>query len=223
MLNALKKAFSDVFKRNILGLLWATVFITLVLFGLLFFGFSELSRYWQIKDMPYMSAIINAVGVLAFFVLALFLFPPVATFVAGFFMDTAVERLEAENKNLPLRAVPLAESVKMSGVAMAKSVLTSSVLVPMSFVPIFTLITPILFYFFNGRLFAREYFFTVALRYQDYEKTEKMFRDHRNYWTLAGVVIVFLMTIPLINIISPLVAVAFMQNLFLEKRKGMKQ
>ena len=93
----------------------------------------------------------------------------------------------------------------------------------MSFVPIFTLITPILFYFFNGRLFAREYFFTVALRYQDYEKTEKMFRDHRNYWTFAGVVIVFLMTIPLINIISPLVAVAFMQNLFLEKRKGMKQ
>ena len=74
MLNALKKAFSDVFKRNIRGLLWATVFITLVLFGLLFFGFSELSRYWQIKDMPYMSAIINAVGVLAFFVLALFLF-----------------------------------------------------------------------------------------------------------------------------------------------------
>ena len=92
MLIALKKAFFDVFKSNIRGLLWATVFITVLLFGLLFFGFSELARYWQIKDMPSVSIIINAVGVLAFFVLALFLFPAVATFVAGFFMDTAVER-----------------------------------------------------------------------------------------------------------------------------------
>lgn len=219
MLIALKKAFFDVFKSNICGLLWATVFITVLLFGLLFFGFSELARYWQIKDMPSVSIIINAVGVLAFFVLALFLFPAVATFVAGFFMDTAVERLESEHKNLPLRTVPLSESIKMSGVAMTKSVLTSSFLVPISFIPIFTLITPILFYYLNGRLFAREYFFTVALRYQDYEKSEKMFKDHQKYWTIAGVIIVFLMTIPLINIISPLVAVAFMQNLFLEKQK----
>lgn len=134
-------------------------------------------------------------------------------------MDTAVERLESEHKNLPLRTVPLSESIKMSGVAMTKSVLTSSFLVPISFIPIFTLITPILFYYLNGRLFAREYFFTVALRYQDYEKSEKMFKDHQKYWTIAGVIIVFLMTIPLINIISPLVAVAFMQNLFLEKQK----
>ena len=156
MLIALKKAFFDVFKSNIRGLLWATVFITVLLFGLLFFGFSELARYWQIKDMPSVSIIINAVGVLAFFVLALFLFPAVATFVAGFFMDTAVERLEAEHKNLPLRTVPLSESIKMSGVAMTKSVLTSSFLVPISFIPIFTLITPILFYYLNGRLFARE-------------------------------------------------------------------
>ena len=219
MLSALKKAFSDVFKRRLRGLLWATVGVTVVLFGLIFFGFSELSSYWQIKDMPVVSTVINVLGTLVFFILALLLFPAVATFVAGFFMDTVVERMAAEGKKQELRTVPLAKSMEISGVAAIKRCCASAVLAPLSLIPAFGFVFAALLYLFNGRQFAREYFFTVALRYQDYQTAENMFEQNKNHWTKAGIIIALLMTVPVVNMISPLVAAAFMQNLFLEKRK----
>ena len=64
---------------------------------------------------------------------------------------------------------------------------------------------------------AKEYFFAVALRYMEKQKAEDLFNACRLYWIKAGVVIAVLMTIPVVNTISPLVAIAFMQRLFFKK------
>ena len=77
----------------------------------------------------------------------------------------------------------------------------------------------VLFYGLNGRLLAREYFFAVALRYMPKDKADEVFDRDFGYWIKSGIIIAVLMTIPVINIISPLIAMAFMQRLFLKKQQ----
>ncbi len=222
MIQALKQAFSDVFRSNIRGLLWGTIFLTVLIFGILLFGFSELLSAWQMTDIPWLARLINVLGYFLFFLMALFMFPAAATFVAGFFIDSVVERLAAKAGKVHLRAVPLSESLKMSGVVALKGVLLSGLLMPLitllGFVPLLNLVPPALFYILNGRLFGQEYFYAVAARYLDFPEAKALFEKDKAFWRRAGVIIAFLMTVPVVNMISPLVAVAFMRNLFLSRQ-----
>ena len=85
-------------------------------------------------------------------------------------------------------------------------------------IPVVNLVPAVLYYGLNGRLLAREYFYAVALRYMERKDADALFNRYAPYWTRAGVVIAVLMTVPVVNTVSPLVAVAFMRRLFLIKR-----
>lgn len=223
MIQALKKAFADVFRADLRGLLWGTIFLTILVFTLLFFGFAELMSYWHITDISWLSRLISIFGYLIFFIMALIMFPVTATFIAGFFIDSVVVRLAKKADKVRLREVPLKESLKMSGVVAIKGLIVSGIFMPiitvLGFIPLVNLVPTFLYYILNGRLFAGEYFFAVATRYMSYADSKKMFEKNKTYWRRAGILIAFLMTIPVINIISPLVSIAFMQRLFLMKRE----
>lgn len=221
MLAELKGAFKDVFSRHIRGLLWLTAFSAVLVFLFLFFGVSAFLTHFQFVETPWVEKVITVLGYLLFFIMALMLFPAVATFVAGFFIDSVVDRTAAKANRTGLKNVPLAESVKLSGLLALKGVFVSGLLIPVTvmlgFIPFVNFVPVVLYYGLNGRLLAREYFFTVAMRYRDFRDSEAMFDRFRAHWIKAGIIISFLMTVPVVNIISPLVAVAFMQRLFLKK------
>lgn len=151
------------------------------------------------------------------------LFPAVAAFVSGFFIDSVVDRTAKKNNISGLRNVPLSESVVLSGVVALKGVVLSAALIPVTLmlglIPFVNLVPIVLYYGLNGRLLAREYFFAVALRYMPKDKADEVFDRDFGYWIKSGIIIAILMTIPVINIISPLIAMAFMQRLFLKKQQ----
>lgn len=146
--------------------------------------------------------------------MALMFFPAAATFAAGFFIDWGVDKLSQGRK---LRDVKLADSVKMSSIVALQGAGATALITPISvllgWIPLLNLLPVALYYWVNGRILAREYFFSVALRTNDYASAEKLFEQKLPYWRKAGILIAVLMTIPVVNMISPLVAVAFMRRL----------
>lgn len=224
MLLELKNALKDVFSNKIRGLLLLTAVTTLLVFIGLFALFAYGVSLIELTDWPKMEKVLQILGFLAFFIMSLMLFPAVATFVSGFFVDSVVERTAKQNHVAGLRDVPLSESLVLSGVASLKGATLSAALIPVSLVcgwiPVVNLIPAVLYYVLNGRLLAREYYYAVALRYADRAAADEMFDRFKPHWTRAGVVIALLMTVPVVNVISPLIAMAFMQRLFLEKRQA---
>jgi uncharacterized protein involved in cysteine biosynthesis len=77
----------------------------------------------------------------------------------------------------------------------------------------------LLFYLLNGYLLGREYFEMVAVRRLDPAATKRLRRDRRGRVILAGAVITFLLTIPLVNLITPIIATAFMLHVFEDLRR----
>src|SRR5690606_4741546 len=75
-------------------------------------------------------------------------------------------------------------------------------------------LSPVLFYGLNGYLLGREYFEAVALRRLDEGRTRVLRRARGGQVFLAGVVIAVLMTVPLVNLVAPVIATAFMVHLF---------
>ncbi|MBR1944888.1 MAG: EI24 domain-containing protein [Alphaproteobacteria bacterium] len=221
MFSELKKAFKDVFSNKIRGLIVGAVLLALVVFAVLFSGFSYALSFLPLSDMPKVQKIAEAFGYIVFFIMSLMLFPSVVTFVSGFFIDSVVDRMSAQNNIHRLRNVPLSESLIVSGAVAVKGIVLSSFLIPatmiLGLIPFVNFLPVVLYYILNGRLLAREYFFAVALRYMEKQKAEDLFNRYHIYWARAGIMIAVLMTVPIVNAISPLVAMAFMQRLFLIK------
>lgn len=221
MFSELKAALKDVFSNRIKGLIVYSILSAIVVFALLFFGFSYALSFLPLSDMPKIQKAVEVLGYIVFFIMSLMLFPAVVTFVSGFFIDSAVERISAKNNIHTLRNVPLSENLIVSGGIAVKGVALSMFLIPVTmilgWIPFVNILPIVLYYGLNGRLLAREYFFAVALRYLDKDKAEDLFNRYHIYWVKAGIIIAVLMTVPLVNTISPLVAAAFMQRLFLIK------
>jgi uncharacterized protein involved in cysteine biosynthesis len=73
---------------------------------------------------------------------------------------------------------------------------------------------PFVFYGVNGYLLGREYFELVAARRLDPAEARSLRRRHGRTLFIAGVLIAFLLTIPFVNLVAPLVGTAAMVHLF---------
>ena len=72
----------------------------------------------------------------------------------------------------------------------------------------------VLYYLLNGYLVSREYFELVALRRMDPMAVRAMRQRSRGKVLLAGILLTFLLTIPIINFLTPIIATAFMVHVF---------
>ena len=71
-----------------------------------------------------------------------------------------------------------------------------------------------MFYTLNGYLLGREYFELVAQRRLTAVEATALRRTRRARVFLAGAVIAFLFTVPLVNLITPIIATAFMLHIY---------
>ena len=78
------------------------------------------------------------------------------------------------------------------------------------FPPLYFLIA----YGVNGYLLGREYYEMPALRRLQRPVAKQFYAAHRGQFTLGGVLIAILSTIPFVNLIAPIIATAFMVHLF---------
>jgi uncharacterized protein involved in cysteine biosynthesis len=72
---------------------------------------------------------------------------------------------------------------------------------------------PIISWGLGGYLIGREYYEMVAMRRLDRAAAHHLLAQHRAKFTLAGILIAVVLTIPVLNLIAPVIAVAFMVHL----------
>ena len=111
----------------------------------------------------------------------------------------------------PPRPLPLTQSVPAALKLLGASLLLNLVALPAYFVPLLNL--PV-WLAVNGYLVGREYAELVASRRLAPATATRLRRDNRLVFWLAGAVIAFLLAVPLLNLVAPVVGAAFMTMRF---------
>ncbi len=211
MFSAVSRALSQLSDPPIRGVIMKTLFLAILAIALLLAlawwlvgWLSGLHGWWG--DAAQIG------GVFATVLVAWFTFPALAATIASLFSDTVADAVEARYYpgRPPAKPVPILASV-LDGLKLAGlSLLINLFALPFLFVPpLYAVIS----WGLGGYLLGREYFEMVASRRLDRQIAHEMLRQHRAYYTLAGILIAVVLTIPILNLIAPVIATAFMVHL----------
>jgi uncharacterized protein involved in cysteine biosynthesis len=95
-------------------------------------------------------------------------------------------------------------------------IICNIIVLPLYFIPVINLFV---YYLLNGYLISREYFQMVAIRHHEMEEVTRLRKTNASELYLMGIVIAFALTIPILNLIAPIIATAAMVHLY-KKRVG---
>ena len=176
---------------------------------------SSLSLWGWLEDILEWTA--GFVVGLSLLIVSAVLFPGVSTIIVGFLLEDVVAAVEARYypNEPPARPQPVSEVVA-STTRFALMVIGLNLLC-LPFYLILMLIPPlnlVLYYVLNGYLISREFFELVALRRMEPAAALNMRRESRGKIMVAGILLTFLLTIPIVNFLTPVIATAFMVHLF---------
>lgn len=148
------------------------------------------------------------------------LIAPVTAVVAGLFIDDVAKVIEERDyPSQPVgREMPLIQSiwhsVKFFGVVIIGNLIALALL----FVPGVNLIA---FFVVNGYLLGREFFEFAAMRYRSPEEAKAFRYQHRARVFTAGLIIAAFLSVPIVNLLTPLFAASLMVHL--HKRLSQKE
>jgi len=141
--------------------------------------------------------------------LVILLFPAATVLISSLLLDQIADAVEDKHyPTLPdTRPQPIMDAL-ISGLKFALTALALNILIlPLLLAgPLYV----IAFYGMNGYLLSREYFELVAARRYDARTVEAIRKSRQKKLWIAGVGLTFLMTIPLVNLVTPIIATAFM-------------
>jgi CysZ protein len=157
---------------------------------------------------------VELLGAAAVLVLSWLLFPAVVTLIMGLFLGqvaAAIEALDYPGRG-PARPQLIGEILRVTLRFMLLTIVLNLLALPVY------LLAPglnvFVFLGLNGYLFGREYFEVVALRRLDSIATRSARRRFGGRIFIGGVLIAALFAVPLVNLVAPVVATAFMLHLF---------
>lgn len=204
---ALAQLTDPAFRRPLLLGLAGSVAVFAGLWTLLYLVLSRT----QVFANTWLDGALDALGGLAAVFLTFLLYPAVAAGVMSLFLDSAAAAVEARHYPglPPPRRSGVAEQVgaalRLTGAALVFNLAA----LPLYLVPGVNLVV---FYGLNGYILGREYFEMVALRRLDPAATRRLRGDRRLSVLVVGVVIALISTLPVINLVAPLLAVAAMTH-----------
>lgn len=158
--------------------------------------------------------LVNLLGTLAVLLLSWLLFPAVATLIMGFFLDRIAGAVEAADYpgRGPARPQPLSEMLRITVRLMLMTIALNLLALPIYvFLPGINLFV---FLLLNGYLLGREYFEVVALRRLDRMAAAALRHRFALRVFAAGVIIAGLFALPVVNLLAPIIATAFMVHIF---------
>ena len=148
------------------------------------------------------------------FVLSIFLMVPVASAITSLFLDEVAQAVEDKHYPtlLPATKVTFAEgmrdTVNFLGVLVAANIFAIILYVIFPFAAFF------IFYALNGFLLGREYFQLAAMRRVGRDGAKALRSQHLGAIWAAGCLMAVPLTIPLINLVIPILGAATFTHLF---------
>ena len=221
MLEAVIKALSQIFSppfRRVLLKATGLALILIVAIGIalnrVFFWMAESGATWAEAGtgahapwqvLAWMLSVAATLGIVTG---AVFLMPAVTAFVGSFFVDEIADQVERAHypADPPGRALPLGRAL-IEGIKTALfAVAVYLCAVPFLFVAGLGLV---IMFFANAYLLSREYFLLAAMRFRP-DEARALRRAHNTRIFLAGMLIAIFVSIPLLNLATPLFAMALM-------------
>lgn len=156
-----------------------------------------------------------AAAILAGLVLALglgLLIAPVTAVIAGFFLDDVAEIVEREDypNDAPGRALPMTTAALVSVKFLLLVVVANLLALLLLLIPGVNIAA---FFIVNGYLLGREFFEFAAMRFRSEAEAKALRRRYAGTVFLAGLLIAAVLSIPLVNLLTPLFAAAMMVHL----------
>jgi len=219
MLTALIRAIEEVFTPPLRRVVVLSLALALASFAVLWIGLAILVHNTNMFGWWPLDWLIDLLGALAILVLSSLLFPAVVTLVMGFYLDRVAAAVET--RDYPgldaARGTPLYDIV-----AATLRLMLLTIILNLLALPLYLLLPGINFFVFlalNGYLFGRTYFEVVALRRLDRGTAKAVRRRFAGRVFIGGLVITGLFSLPLVNLIAPVIATAFMVHVFLSLRR----
>ena len=218
MLRAFSKAISQLNDRATRNVLWLCIATALLAFAALWSAIGYLLTATVLFSAGWLETVVDLLGGLATLVLTWFLFPGVVSVLVGLFLEKIAEAVEA--RHYPSLAPAEGLTAAATAVTMLRylGALLFFNLLLLPFV-LFPLVSPFVFYAVNGYLLGREYFELVASRRVGAAHMRRLRKANRGRLFIAGVVITLMLTVPVVNLLAPVVATAAMVHLFEDYRK----
>ena len=202
-------AFGQVFSPPFRRALVKSVTLTIALLVLAWFGLERMLGWFVTVETPWIATTVSVLAGLGLFVAMIFLVAPISALVAGFYLDELAERVETTSApSWPAgRALPAGKSMWLAArfalVALAVNIGALMLLLVPG-------VNAIAFISANAYLMSREYFELAAMRYRSVQDAQAMRRAHASYLFVAGLPIAFLLSIPVLNLVTPLFGAAYM-------------
>ncbi|MEM1351044.1 MAG: EI24 domain-containing protein [Pseudomonadota bacterium] len=167
-----------------------------------------------VGQVTWLDNVVSWGAALLLLVLSAFLMVPVASAIASMFLETVAEAVEQEHypKLAPATPITFADSISDTlgflGVLVLANIL--ALLLYLLFVPLAVFI----FWGLNGFLLGREYFTLAAMRRVGRKQAKVLRKRHGMTIWLTGVLMAIPLTVPIMNLIVPILGAAAFTHLF---------
>lgn len=227
MLTAAAKALSQILSPPMRSILWKSIGLALVLIIVLAIGMQRLLNWaatsggvWaegaigsdyhtMINVLSWMLSIVAGLSVVAG---AIFLMPAITALVASVFVDDVADIVEREH--YPAERVGTAQPF---GLAITQGIKTAllTIVVYLIALPFVFLagVGFIAFFIATAWLLGREYFELAAMRFRTPAEAKAMRKQHAATVFTAGLFIAAFVSIPIVNLATPLFGMAFMVHM----------
>ncbi|MCQ0971176.1 EI24 domain-containing protein [Paracoccus sp. TK19116] len=217
---AILSGWGDLLRPRILGLVLLSMVLTLVLFVAFQAGIVFLLRAFVPGSIsvPFLGSVdlgdTLGWGSLALFpVMGFFLMAPVAAAFCGLFAERVADAVEAQHyPETRGQSLDFADGL-LESLAVGAAVLGVAI-VSLILMPVLGPFAPVFFYGVNGWLLGREFFQMAARRHLAEPQATALRKANATTVTWTGVMIAFLLTVPVVNVAIPALAAATFTHLF---------
>lgn len=227
MFDAVAKALSQILSPQMRRILWRSIALALGLLAVAAIALQRLLSWlatsgeqWAgtalgagydtpLHILAWIISIAAAVGVV---VGAVFLMPAVTALIASIFVDEVAEEVERVHypAEQPGTALPLSRALVEGAKTALLAVLLYLLALPFFF---FAGIGVVVFFIIAAYLLGREYFLLAAMRFRPIDEAKTFRKQHSATVFASGCIIAAFVSIPIVNLATPLFGTAFMVHI----------
>lgn len=213
-------AFADIFSPPFRSVMWKSLGLTTAILVLAGVGLDRLALSVVHVGPAWLSAVLSVALAFGLVAAMVFLAPPTASLVAGFFLDDVAAMVERTiDPHGPAgRPLPLGPSVAVGIRFALLSVVMNVIALALT---ISTGIGFASYFVVNAYLLGRLFFELAAMRHLSPADARLLFQRHAPIVFIAGAVVSGFVAVPILNLFTPLFATAFMTRVY--KRVGARE
>jgi CysZ protein len=227
MLDAAIKALTQILSPPMRSILWRSIGLALVLIVVLAIGLQRLLSWFAASGEGWAEAMLGPgfhtpLNILSWIVSiaagfgvvfgAVFLMPAITSLVASVFVDDVADHVEREYypAERPGAALPFGIAITEGVKTALLTILVYLIALPFVFVAGAGFIA---FFIATAWLLGREYFELAAMRFRTPAEAKAMRKQNSALIFTAGLVIAAFVSIPIVNLATPLFGMAFMVHM----------